>query len=100
MYNVGSVVPGAGAFEVAVNAALTEFKMSVKGRARLGVQVWYKVRTLGFHSCDETAILVLQNNGKMSLKFCIIIESNSQKVFIAIVLYTNMAAVTSPESRE
>ena len=38
---VGSVVPGAGAFEVAVNAALTEFKKSVKGRARLGVQVGY-----------------------------------------------------------
>ena len=39
MISVGSVVPGAGAFEVAVNAALTEFKKSVKGRARLGVQV-------------------------------------------------------------
>jgi len=37
--SAGSVVPGAGAFEVAVNAALTEFKKSVKGRARLGVQV-------------------------------------------------------------
>ena len=37
----GSVVPGAGAFEVAVNAALTEFKKTVKGRARLGVQVCY-----------------------------------------------------------
>lgn len=37
--SVGSVIPGAGAFEVAVNAALTEFKKSVKGRARLGVQV-------------------------------------------------------------
>ena len=33
------MVPGAGAFEVAVNAALTEFKKTVKGRARLGVQV-------------------------------------------------------------
>ena len=39
LFSVGSVVPGAGAFEVAVNAALTEFKKSVKGRARLGVQV-------------------------------------------------------------
>ena len=36
----------------------------------------------------------------MSLKFCIIIESNSQKTFFAIVLYTNMAAVTSRENRE
>ena len=36
----------------------------------------------------------------MSLKFCIIIESNSQKTFLAIVLYTNMAAVSSRENRE
>ena len=42
----------------------------------------------------------VQNNGKMSLTFCIIIESNSQKTFSAIVLYTNMAAVTSHENRE
>ena len=69
MYNVGSVVPGAGAFEVAVNAALTEFKMSVKGRARLGVQVWYKVRTLAFHSCDETAILVYKTTAKCRSSF-------------------------------
>ena len=39
-------------------------------------------------------------NGKMSLKFCIIIESNSQKTFYVIVLYTNMAPVTSRENRE
>ena len=32
----------------------------------------------------------VQNNGKMLLKFCIIIESKS---FFTIVLYTNMAAV-------
>ena len=36
----------------------------------------------------------------MSLKFCIIIESNSQKSFFAIVLYTNMAAVTSGTNQE
>ena len=36
---MGSVVPGVGAFEVGVSAALTEFKKTVKGRARLGVQV-------------------------------------------------------------
>ena len=39
----------------------------------------------------------VQNNGKMSFTFCIIIESNSQKTFVAIVLYTNMAAVPSRE---
>ena len=35
-----------------------------------------------------------------SLKFCIIIESKSQKTFFTIVLYTNMATVTSHENRE
>ena len=37
---------------------------------------------------------------QMSLKFCIIIEPNSQKTYFAFVLYTNMAAVTSRENRE
>ena len=37
---VESVVPGAGAFEVAVSAALMNFKDTVKGRARLGVQAY------------------------------------------------------------
>ena len=36
----GCVVPGAGAFEVAASAALHEFKKTVKGRARLGVQAF------------------------------------------------------------
>ena len=36
----------------------------------------------------------------MSLKFCIIMESNSQKTFSTIVLYTTMAAVTSQGNRE
>lgn len=36
----GSVVPGAGAFEIAVYSALAEFKKTIKGRARLGVQAY------------------------------------------------------------
>ena len=35
----GALVPGAGAFEVAVHAKLMDYKNSVKGRARLGIQV-------------------------------------------------------------
>ena len=54
---------------------------------------------LSFPSCAKSHVGV-QNNGKMSLKFCIIIESNSQKTFFAIVLCTNMAAVASRENRE
>ena len=42
----------------------------------------------------------VQNSGNMSRKFCTIIESNSQGLFFAIVLYTNMATVTSRENRE
>ena len=36
----------------------------------------------------------------MSLKFCIRIESNSQRTFFPIILYTNMAVVTSCENQE
>lgn len=36
----GCVVPGAGAFEVAAHASLTEFKETVSTRARLGVQAF------------------------------------------------------------
>ncbi|XP_067935096.1 T-complex protein 1 subunit zeta-like [Watersipora subatra] len=34
------VIPGAGAYEVAVSSALMKFKETVKGRARLGVQAY------------------------------------------------------------
>ena len=40
----------------------------------------------------------VQNNSKLWLMFCIIIESNSQKTVFSIVLYTNMVAVTSGEN--
>jgi len=36
LFLAGSVVPGAGAFEIAAHAALVKFKDTVKGRARLG----------------------------------------------------------------
>ena len=42
----------------------------------------------------------VQNSGKMSPKFCMIIESNSQKTFFAIVLYTNEAAIRSRKNQE
>ena len=41
-----------------------------------------------------------QNNSNLRLMFCIIIESNSQKMFFSIVLFTNMAAVTSGENHQ
>jgi len=36
----GSVIPGAGAFEIAAHSALTKYKDTVKGRARLGIQAF------------------------------------------------------------
>jgi T-complex protein 1 subunit zeta len=36
----GSVIPGAGAFEIAAHAALMKYKDTVKGRSRLGVQAF------------------------------------------------------------
>lgn len=36
----GSVVPGAGAFQVALHRHLHKFKENVKGRAKLGVQAY------------------------------------------------------------
>jgi len=37
----GSVVPGAGAFEIAAHAELTKYKDTVKGRSRLGYLLFY-----------------------------------------------------------
>ncbi|XP_076340235.1 chaperonin containing TCP1 subunit 6 [Tachypleus tridentatus] len=36
----GCIVPGAGAYEIAAHAALSKYKMEVKGRAQLGVQAY------------------------------------------------------------
>ena len=52
---------------------------------------------LGFYPRDETAMLVYKTIENCSTSSCIIIESNSQETFYSIVLYTNMAAVTSDE---
>jgi hypothetical protein len=39
----GCVVPGAAAYEVAAHIALKKYLETVKGRARLGIQVPYRV---------------------------------------------------------
>ena len=55
---------------------------------------------LGLHPTWWDGHVGVQNNRKWPHKFCIIIESNSQKTFYCIVLYTNMAAVTSDENHQ
>ena len=52
---------------------------------------WFWISWRDGHVC-------VQNNSKLWLMFCIIIESISRKTFFSIVLYTNMAAVTSGET--
>lgn len=53
----GSVVPGAGAFEVVANSILTsaEFMNTVKGRAKYGVKVWW---VCGHVGVDSTFFLI------------------------------------------
>lgn len=50
-------------------------------------------------SRDETAMLVYKTMAKSRSSF-VIIELNSEKTVFAIVLYINMAAVTSHGNRE
>ncbi|XP_058806346.1 T-complex protein 1 subunit zeta [Phymastichus coffea] len=55
----GAVIPGAGAFEVAANNALQEYKNEVKGKARLGIQAYAEAllivpKTLAVNSGFDT----------------------------------------------
>ena len=59
--------------------------MVMKMMRKMRDEVMMMMVILGFHC--------VQNNGKMSPKFCITIELNSRKTFFAIVLYINMADV-------
>ena len=69
------------------------------GRLRIGLVIVF--RTYSWFSLTWwDGHVSVQSNGKMSLTFCIIIEWKSQKIFFSIVLYPNMAAVTSHENRE
>ena len=50
-----AIVPGAGAFEIAVSQALQRYKEQVKGKQRLGVQAYADAllvipKTLGIHN--------------------------------------------------
>ena len=72
------------------------FVLSTNMPAVTSDAIFVRSAILGFHSRDETPGHVgVQNNRKWFHKFCIIIESNSQNTFYCIVLYINMAAVTS-----
>ena len=87
-------------FERLLAAALTTEKINPPKYQSVWRPWWQKrlllkLSILGSHSRDQTAMLV----NKMSLKFCKITELKSQNTFFAIVLYTNMAAVTSGENR-
>ncbi len=55
----GCVVPGAGAYEVATHAALKKYLETVKGRARLGIQVKIRRPLFVFLKCGQTLNCVL-----------------------------------------
>jgi len=62
-----AIVPGAGAFEVAVSQALQRYKEQVKGKQRLGVQAYADAllvipKTLGKHNIYESLFLLILSN--------------------------------------
>jgi len=78
----------------------SEFKCTSSNCLR-NILAWFrklerKTKIIGM-KLDETVMFRGQNNSKISLKFCIIIKSDSQETF-ATVLSTNVAAVTSGAS--
>ena len=84
-------------------ASRSEFKCTSSNCLR-NILAWFrklerKTKIIGMKPRDETVMFRCQNNSKISLKFCIIIKSDSQETF-AIVLSINVAAVTSSASCE
>ena len=68
------IVPGAGAFEIAVNNALLTFKETVKGKARLGVNAFAEAmliipKTLAQNAGhDQQSVLVELHDASISSK--------------------------------
>lgn len=65
-----ALVPGAGAFEVAVNQVLQEYKNEIKGMARLGVQAFAEAmliipKTLG-NFYMKLSLIFFQITGQIS----------------------------------
>ena len=82
-------------------ASGSEFKCTSSNCLR-NILAWFrklerKTQIIGMKPRDETVMFRSQNNSKISLKFCIIIKSDSQETF-AIVLSINVVAVTSSAS--
>ena len=61
---------------------------------------WFNAMHRSLHGIAVFSVKCLQNNRKWPHRFCIKVESNSQKAFYWIVLYTNMAAVTSDANHQ
>lgn len=75
----GSVVSGAGAFEVAVADALVKHKPNVKGRAQLGVQAF----------ADALLVIPKVKNSSFSLSFLL-----TETLFVSC--YTIMSPSYNP----
>lgn len=71
------MVPGAGAFQVAVSSHLTKFKETVKGRAKMGIQAF----------ADAMLIIpkVLAKNGGFDSQDTIVALQVKKKIFCCII---------------
>lgn len=59
-----AIIPGAGAFEVAVNQTLQQYKEKVKGKQRLGVQAYAEAllvipKTLGKYNIADSVTIII-----------------------------------------
>jgi T-complex protein 1 subunit zeta len=85
------IVPGAGAFEIAVNNALLVFKESVKGKARLGVNAFAEAmlcipKTLAQNAGhDQQSVLVELHDASVSSKTPIGIDLKTGNFFLNII---------------
>uniref|UniRef100_A0A2K6G2P3 Chaperonin containing TCP1 subunit 6B n=1 Tax=Propithecus coquereli TaxID=379532 RepID=A0A2K6G2P3_PROCO len=83
------VVPGAGAVEVAIAEALVEYKHSVKGRARLGVQAFADAiliipKVLAQNSgCDPQETLIKVQDAHLETKQLVGIDLNTGEPMVA-----------------
>ena len=91
----GSVVPGAGAFEIAAYHALSEFKKTIKGRARLGVQAYANAllvipKTLAKNSGFDPQDTIV----KLEVSRCSV--SLDRVCFFPVVVFKNLVTINIP----
>ena len=88
------IVPGAGAFEIAISDALNTFKESVKGKARLGVAAFAEAmlvipKTLAQNAGhDQQSVLVELHDAHVSTKKLVGVDLKTGNLSVKIKLKT------------